>query len=205
MSLNPVCRLKPQLIPPARENRSITVHGLVNGYLQVETLGGFAAKFPAPGRRALAGQAAVLVKDQVQHPADDADNDGPPECWPEASDMERQAEFPGDPAAEPEQEAVDDQPDQPESHNVEQAADGLHDGLQNRVDDTEDQRHEDERAGLRQPAAAGQFYSGYQQVSDAERSSGDQDAQQELHGVILCATNGHNLLRSDSPANSQDV
>src|SRR5258708_30578163 len=127
---------------------------------------------------------AALVEDEVEQPAHYANNDGAPEGRPEAGDMERKPELARYPAAQPEQQSVDDQADQPERKNVEQAADGLDDGLEYRIDDAEDQGDDDERPRLLPAAAAVELDAGYQQVSDVEGSRGYQDSQHGLHAAI---------------------
>ena len=79
------------------------------------------------------------------------------------------AELAGDPAAQPQQQAVDDQADEAERQHVEQAADRLDDRLEYRVHDAEDQGDDDERPRLLGSRCCRQLDAGYQQVSDAER------------------------------------
>src|SRR5215813_7461076 len=116
----------------------------------------------------------ATVHYEAEQPADDAYDQRAEHGRDEAVDVERHAQLVGHPACEPEQQAVDDDADQPEGSNVRQAADGLGNRLQHRVNDAEDERDHDNGRDL-----AGRGVGLHVNAGDERR--GHPDGQRRYH------------------------
>src|SRR5580700_2429885 len=136
-------------MPPAPENRSTTGHASDNRPPPAVKTRRF--RCPVRGAEPRRSRAALarghpVVEEEVKQPIDDADDNGAPQGRPEAGDVERQRQLAGYPAAQPQQERIDHEPEEAEREYVEEAADGLHYRLDDRVHDAKDQGDGDKRA-----------------------------------------------------------
>jgi hypothetical protein len=116
--------------------------------------------------------------------------------------VERQLQLPGQPAGQPQQQAVHHQADEAQGQDVEQAPDGLDDRLQERVHDPEDQRHHDQREHLRQRRVAPQLNPGTRAVATASATAVISTRISAFMRISWHAPRGPRTSRAGVPASS---